>query len=45
MCEAARQYDAIVHLANTRAVTPLEVEDIEHEWKTPDIDETFPFGL
>ncbi|KAA8895954.1 hypothetical protein FN846DRAFT_817669 [Sphaerosporella brunnea] len=45
ICETARQYDAIVHLANTSAIKPLEPEDKEHEWKVGDPDETFPFGL
>jgi erythromycin esterase-like protein len=45
MCEAAKQYDAVAHIGHSSAITPLEQEDKEHEWKVGDPDETFPFGL
>jgi hypothetical protein len=45
MCEAAKQFDAIAHIGHSSAITPLEREDKEHEWKVGDPDETFPFGL
>ncbi|KAL4243128.1 Erythromycin esterase [Abortiporus biennis] len=43
-CSVAQQYDAVMHIKNSRGIEPLEPEDTWKGLKHVDFDETFPFG-
>ncbi|KAI0082192.1 hypothetical protein K474DRAFT_1586400 [Panus rudis PR-1116 ss-1] len=43
-CSAADQYDAIVHLKQSRGIEPIEPEDTWKGLKRGELDATFPFG-
>jgi hypothetical protein len=38
----AEQFDAVIHLDETRAVEPLERTS---QWETGDLPETYPWGV
>lgn len=43
-CSVADQYDAVVHIRESRGIQPLELEDTEKGFKGGEADLTFPFG-